>query len=191
MSNVLVISGSPSPTSKTELLAGHVARRLAEYEWRAGHLRVRTLPAAPLLRADPAEPAIAAAVERVARADGIVLATPAYKASFSGLLKTFLDVLPQYGFTGKAVLPLATGGSPAHVLMLDYALRPVVHSLGARHVVQGFFLLDTHLEPDVHRGTHPDTPTVAEGGPLRVRPESARMLDEVIEQFRKALIAAP
>ncbi|MFF4604889.1 NADPH-dependent FMN reductase [Streptomyces sp. NPDC001339] len=175
MSNVLVVSGSPSPTSKTELVGDHITRRLAEYEWHAGHLRVRTLPPAALLHADAADPAIATALDQVSRADGIVLATPTYKASFSGLLKTFLDLLPQYGFTHKAVLPLATGGSAAHVLMLDYALRPVVHSLGARHVVQGFFLLDKHM-------AHED-------GDLRIRPESAEMLDEVIEQFRKALVA--
>lgn len=174
MSEILVISGSPSPTSKTELVGDHVARRLAEHEWQAGHLKVRTLPARALLGADTSDPAIGEALERVSRADGVVLATPTYKASYSGLLKVFLDLLPQYGFTGKAVLPLATGGSTAHVLVLDYALRPVVHSLGARHVVQGFFLLDKHME--------------RVGGELRVLPESAEALDDVIEKFRKALI---
>ncbi|MEU3830660.1 NADPH-dependent FMN reductase [Streptomyces sp. SID486] len=175
VSKVLVISGSPSPTSKTELVGDYVARRLAENEWHAGHLKVRTLPAEPLLRADTAHPRIATALDQVARADGIVLATPTYKASFSGLLKTFLDLLPQHGFTHKVVLPLATGGSTAHVLVLDYALRPVVHSLGARHVVQSFFLLDTHMTRD-------------DDGP-HIRSQSTGMLDDVIEQFRKALVA--
>ncbi|WP_058042647.1 NADPH-dependent FMN reductase [Streptomyces roseifaciens] len=177
MSKVLVISGSPSPTSKTEMVGDLVAERLAEYEWNAVHLRVRTLPAAPLLNADRSDPAIAEAVGQVARADGIVLATPTYKASYSGLLKVFLDLLPQFGFTRKVVLPLATGGSTAHVLVLDYALRPVVQSLGARHVVQSFFLLDKHLD--------------CSSGRASVLPESTEMLDGVIEQFRKALIAAP
>ncbi|MEU6114194.1 NADPH-dependent FMN reductase [Streptomyces sp. NPDC047117] len=176
MSHVLVISGSPSATSKTEAIGDHVARRLAESEWHVGHLKVRTLPAAPLMNADATDPAIAGALEQVARADGIVLATPTYKASFSGLLKTFLDLLPQYGFRQKAVLPLATGGSMAHLLVLDYALRPVAVSLGARHVVQSFFLLNEHL-------------TFHEGEP-QLLPDGARLLDEVIEQFRKSLIAA-
>ncbi|MFF8032093.1 NADPH-dependent FMN reductase [Streptomyces sp. NPDC016626] len=177
MSHVLVISGSPSATSKTEAIGDHVARRLAEYEWHAGHLRVRTLPAAPLMHADVTDPAIAEAVEQVCRADGIVLATPTYKASFSGLLKTFLDLLPRHGFRQKVVLPLATGGSAAHLLVLDYALRPVAHALGARHVVQSFFLLDEHL-------------AFHEGEP-RLLPESMRLLDDVIEQFRKSLVSAP
>ncbi len=176
MSEVLVISGSPSATSRTELVADHVARRLAAGEWQVGHLRVRTLPAVPLLGADTTDPSIARALERVRRADGIVLATPTYKASFSGLLKTFLDLLPRDGFGRKAVLLLATGGSTAHVLVLDYALRPVVQALGAGHVVRGLFLLDTHVE--------------RQGATTRIAPGAAEGLEEVIEQFRKALVAA-
>jgi FMN reductase len=87
----------------------------------------------------------------------------------------FLDLLPQYGFADKVVLPLATGGSAAHVLMLDYALRPVVHSLGARHVVQGFFLHDAHVQ-----GVNPE---------LHMFPSGVEMLNDVIEKFRKALVA--
>ncbi|MDQ0808649.1 FMN reductase [Streptomyces sp. B3I7] len=176
MSHVLVISGSPSAASRTEAVGDHVARRLADDEWHAHHLKVRTLPAEPLVNADTTHPAIAEALAQVSRADGIVLATPTYKASFSGLLKTFLDLLPRYGFRHKVVLPLATGGSVAHVLVLDYALRPVVHALGARHVVQSLFLLDEHL--------------VRQEGRPHLLPQSACLLDDVIEQFRKSLISA-
>jgi FMN reductase len=77
-----------------------------------------------------------------------VVATPVYKASFSGLLKTLLDLLPQRALAGKVVFPLATGGTLAHVLVLDYALRPVLTALGSPVIVQGHFLLD-------HTITHP------------------------------------
>ncbi|MDI2029159.1 NADPH-dependent FMN reductase [Saccharopolyspora sp. TS4A08] len=177
MSTVLVISGSPSRTSKTEKVGEHLAQRLTASGRSAEHLRVRTLPAEALLGADVSDPAIAAAVEQVAAADGIVLATPTYKAAYSGLLKSFLDLLPQFGFAGKAVLPLATGGSVAHVLAIDYALRPVVHSLGARHAVQSFFLLDKHL-------------TLADDH-LTIHEDSANPLTDVLEQFTKALDGIP
>ncbi|MCI2420755.1 NADPH-dependent FMN reductase [Saccharopolyspora sp. K220] len=177
MSSVLVISGSPSRTSKTERIGEHVAQRLAAADRSVEHLRVRTLPAEALLGADTRDPAIADATASVAEADGIVLATPTYKAAYSGLLKTFLDLLPQFGFAGKAVLPLATGGTVAHVLAIDYALRPVVHSLGARHAVQSFFLLDKHLS--------------VVGDQLSVHPDSAEPLTDVIEQFTKALDGVP
>ena len=73
-------------------------------------------------------------------ADAIVVATPVYQAAYSGLLKVFLDLLPQFAFRGKAVLPIVTGGSPAHVLAVDYALRPVLANLGAAHIGQGWFV---------------------------------------------------
>lgn len=177
MSTVLVVSGSPSSTSKTERVAEHLAQRLSAEGNKTDHLRLRELPAAPLLAANTAHPVIADAVARVESADGIVLATPTYKAAYSGLLKVFLDLLPQFGFGGKAVLPLATGGTIAHVLTLDYALRPVVHSLGARHVVQSFFVLDKHL-------------TVVEDT-LEIHDDSAGPIEDVLVQFQKALEGIP
>ena len=68
-----------------------------------------------------------------------------YQAAYSGLLKVFLDLLPQFAFRGKAVLPIVTGGSPAHVLAVDYALRPVLANLGAAHVGQGWFVPSAHM----------------------------------------------
>lgn len=177
MSTALVISGSPSKTSKTERVASHLVGRLAGEGHAAEHLRLRQLPPESLLAADTSDPLLANAVEQVEQADGIVLATPTYKAAYSGLLKLFLDLLPQFGFAGKAVLPLATGGTLAHVLALDYGLRPVVHSLGARHVVQSFFLLDKHLS--------------IEDGNVVIDPASASPLDDVLEQFHKALHGVP
>ena len=70
-----------------------------------------------------------------AAARGLVIATPVYKAAYSGLLKTFLDLLPQFGLREKVILPLVTGGTPAHVLAIDYALRPVLNSLDPLHIV--------------------------------------------------------
>ena len=61
----------------------------------------------------------------------MVVSTPVYKAAYSGVLKVFLDLLPQFGLAGKVVLPLVTGGTASHVLAIDYALRPVLLALGA------------------------------------------------------------
>lgn len=73
---------------------------------------IRELPPGPLLAADAHHPAISDVVEAVAAARGLIVASPVYKAS-SGLLKAFLDLLPQYALAGKTVLPLVTGGTPA------------------------------------------------------------------------------
>src|SRR6476659_5630629 len=145
MSSVLSISASPQVVSSTHALLTHVNRRVAG----AGHdvrtLLVRELPPHALLSADISHPAIADAVAAVATADAIIVATPVYQAAYSGLLKVFLDLLPQFAFRGKAVLPIVTGGSPAHVLAVDYALRPMLSALGAAHVTPGWFVPSSHI----------------------------------------------
>jgi len=81
----------------------------------------------------------------VAQASVLVVATPVYKAAYSGILKVFLDLLPQTALKGKTVLPLATGGSPHHMLALDYALRPVLQSLAAKNILPGIYATDAQV----------------------------------------------
>ena len=160
MPSVITIAGSPSPQSRTARLAQLVDDTLRAEGFTVDRLNVRDLPAEDLMHARFDAPAIKDATARLERAEGVIVATPIYKAAYSGILKTFLDLLPQFGLTGKTILPLATGGSIAHVLAIDYALRPVLASLGARHIVGGLFVLDklieidesgaTKLEADIH-----------------------------------------
>ncbi|WP_295550216.1 NADPH-dependent FMN reductase [uncultured Pseudacidovorax sp.] len=145
MPPVLLIAGSPSAPSRSTALLHAVTDRLAQRDVETRLLQVRDLPAAALLAADVSAPAIAQAVAALADAPAIVVATPVYKAAYSGLLKTFLDLLPQTALKGKTVLPLATGGSPHHMLALDYALRPVLQSLGARHILPGVYASDAQV----------------------------------------------
>ena len=106
---------------------------------------MRDLPAAAVLLADWSDERLAHAIQQVKQAQYIVVATPIYKAAYSGILKAFLDLLPQDALRDKTVLPLATGGSPLHMLALDYALRPVLQSMAPRHVLQGVYATDTQL----------------------------------------------
>ncbi len=150
MATILTVSASPSPTSKSAATRRLVDAHLAGLGHRVHPLDARDLPPEALLGADTGHPAIAAALDLFARADGVVVVTPVYKAAYSGLLKTLLDLLPQSGLARKVVLPLATGGTTAHVLAIDYALRPVLSSLGSAQIVQGYFVLEQDItrEPD-------------------------------------------
>ncbi|WP_406445487.1 NADPH-dependent FMN reductase [Streptomyces sp. NBC_01613] len=140
MPTILAVSGSPSPVSFTHRVLTHTAERLGERGHLVDVLAVRALPAAELLAADTTHPDIATAVRQFTEADAVVLATPVYKAAYSGLLKAFLDLLPQFALADKVVLPLATGGSLAHVLALDYGLRPVLMSMQPAAVAESFFV---------------------------------------------------
>jgi FMN reductase len=125
--------------SSSSRLLRHVGERLALQGFPLTQVEARELPAAALLGADSAEPHIARALAAVAAADALVIATPVYKAAYTGLLKAFLDLLPQDGLAGKLVLPLATGGSQSHMLALDYALRPVLASLAPRSILPSIY----------------------------------------------------
>jgi FMN reductase len=174
MSLVVTISGSPSAASRTQALAAHVGLAIAARGFEVEALNVRDLPAEDLLCSRPDSPALQRAVGLVERARGVVISTPVYKASYTGVLKTFLDLLPQFGLGGKVVLPLVTGGTLAHVLAIDYALRPVLSSLGAQHVVGGLFILDRLLE-------------WRPGGGLDVNPEIGERLAHTVADFVTSL----
>lgn len=175
--SILALSGSPSSTSKTARVADHILAKVIGEDLAARHIRVRELPPEALLRADTSSPQIADAIKAIEDARGIVIATPMYKAAYSGLLKVFLDILPQFGLSGKVVLPCATGGSLAHMLALDYGLRPVLQSMGPRHIIQSLFL--------------PEADMRIEGDELMVEGATRAILDEAVHHFRAALGLAP
>lgn len=146
LGTITVILGSPTRPSRTVGLASIVSERLRQEGFQVVELSVRDLPAEALTHARFDDPAIKAALAQVEASQGVVVASPVYKAAYSGLVKCFLDLLPQFGLRGKTVLPLLTGGSLAHVLALDYGLRPVLQSLDPKLVVSGLFALDKWIE---------------------------------------------
>jgi FMN reductase len=143
--NILLLAGSPSAPSRSTRLLHHVGEKLALLGHRYAKLYVRDLPAQALLHADFGDVTLKAAREQVAEADAVVIATPVYKAAYSGILTAFLDLLPQDGLKGKLVLPLATGGSQSHMLALDYGLRPVLSALDARHVLPSIYATEQQI----------------------------------------------
>ncbi|NSX13747.1 NADPH-dependent FMN reductase [Cupriavidus taiwanensis] len=178
--SILTLSGSPSVQSRSGHVLAHLRAALEAAGERTLHLDLRELPAGPLLAARVEDPAIAAATRAVSEAQVVVLATPVYKAAYSGLLKAFLDLLPQTGLRDKIVLPIATGGSLAHALAIDYALRPVLSALGSRQILPGIFAVDQQIE------------TTEAAGARQVRFDAAlsARLEEGVLRVRDALAHA-
>jgi len=174
MDLVVTVSGSPAATSRTSHLNERVAALLAGEGFQVAAVNVRDLPAGDLIHARLDSPALREPLSLIERARGVVIATPVYKASYTGVLKSFLDLLPQFGLAGKVVLPLATGGTLAHVLAIDYALRPVLGALGAQHVVSGLFVLDKLI------GHGP-------AGEIVLDAEIKNRLDAVVSEFAVSL----
>ena len=181
MAHVLAVSGSPMTVSRSAVLLGHVTNKLTGHGHTVDTLRIRDLPAEALLHADFDDPKIRDSLVRLDRANALVVATPVYKAAFSGLLKSWLDLAPQFGLRGKSVLPLGTGGSIAHALALDYALRPVLTSMEARHVVNVFLVLDRFIE-----APSPFEPTPQEA-PVNIHADAEPALIKVVDGFLDSL----
>jgi FMN reductase len=136
-----VLVGNPKPQSRTLQSAVDLAVRLT------GREPDVTLDLASfgsrLLEWE--DPEVAAALTTVAQHDLLIVASPTYKATYTGLLKVFLDRLPSGGLAGVTVVPLMLGGHSGHSLAPELLLKPVLVELGATAPTRGLFLVDSAL----------------------------------------------
>ena len=86
-----------------------------------------------------AAPRLAEVIAGVEASDGIIAVSPVFSASYSGLFKSFIDVLDPKSLEGKAVLLGATGGTDRHQMVLDYAMRPLFSYLRTRIAATAVF----------------------------------------------------
>lgn len=145
MSNIVIISGSPNASSRLNGITQYVQQQLSEKNLSTNLITVVSLPAEDLIQARFNSPAIIEANKLVEDADAVIIASPVYKASYTGVLKTYLDLLPQKGLDGKIIAPLFIGGTIAHLLSIDYALKPVLASMGAKLYVSGVYATDSQI----------------------------------------------
>ncbi|MFE4966276.1 CE1759 family FMN reductase [Streptomyces sp. NPDC056660] len=132
---LVVVSAGLSVPSSTRLLADRLAaavgRQAAAVEVEVVELRDLAVEIAHNFTNGFPERRLAAALEAVTEADGVIAVTPVFTASYSGLFKSFFDVLDREALVGKPVLIAATGGTARHSLVLEHALRPLFAYLRA------------------------------------------------------------
>ncbi|MBW7473363.1 NADPH-dependent FMN reductase [Paenibacillus oenotherae] len=145
MKQAVIIAGTPSRTSRLTGVLQYLERILKADGCTVRWIAVADLPPEDLVYARFDSPAIAEANELVKQAEVLVVASPVYKASYSGILKAYLDLLPQKGLAGKTILPVFIGGSMAHLLAIEYALKPVLSVLGACHQLGGVYAVETQV----------------------------------------------
>ena len=176
---VVTLGGSPSQRSRSGVLLDRAKSWLNQQGVEVVSYQVRDFPAEDLLHARFDSPHIINLLEQIERAEGLVIATPVYKASFSGALKTVLDLLPERALSHKVVLPIATGGSIAHMLAVDYALKPVLSALKAQEMLHGIFAEDSQI-------------AYGEGSAqAQLVPVLEQRLNESLEHFYSALARRP
>jgi FMN reductase len=114
VSKITIISGSPSEHSRLNGILAEVVKNSEEIGITPNIIHIRELPSKDLIHAKFDSEKIIKANKIVEDSNVIVILTPIYKASFTGVLKTYLDLLPQNGLEGKTILPIAIGGTFGH-----------------------------------------------------------------------------
>jgi FMN reductase len=170
MGKIVIINGNPSLTSRLNGMIQYVEQRLLQEGIEIEHIQVAELPADDLIKAKFDSEPILEANQKVEEAEVIVIASPVYKAAYTGVLKTYLDLLPQKALSGKSILPLFIGGSIAHLLSIDYALKPVLSTLGAGHFIGGVYAVDTWITRNGKEG-------------YNLSEELIRRLDEAVKEL--------
>ncbi|TNJ61973.1 NADPH-dependent FMN reductase [Paenibacillus hemerocallicola] len=142
MAIITIVSGSPSRSSRLHGLTGYAESKLLQAGNTVETIYAADLPAEDLIKANFASTAIRQALQTIEKSDGLIVASPVYKAAYTGVLKTFLDLLPQKGLQGKVALPLFIGGTIAHLLSIDYALKPVLSAMSCTNILTGVYATD-------------------------------------------------
>jgi FMN reductase len=142
---VTVVVGNPKAASRTLAAAHRIAEELsgraADHE-----LDLATFGAGLL---DWSDADVALAVEHVRSSELVIVATPTYKGTYTGLLKLFLDRFGAGSLQGVQVVPLMLGGHWRHALAPEVFLKPVLNEIGASTPTAGLFLLDSEWDaPD-------------------------------------------
>ena len=165
--SIVTVVGNPRPGSRTLGAAVAATDAIAARLGHPGAREVIDLSAlAPALLQPAAGASLETALELLTSASVAVLASPTYKATYTGLLKVFLDRLPPNALAGTAALPILVMGHPKHALAVEVHFRPLLVELGAFVPTPGLALLESEL-PELD----------ADDGPL------ARWADQVVPQI--------
>ncbi|MFH5821128.1 NAD(P)H-dependent oxidoreductase [Georgenia sp. AZ-5] len=142
---VVALSGNPRAGSRTRTVAERAAARVAELLGAPAPAVVDLSELAGEIFAAE-RPGADAARATVAAARVVVVATPTYKATYTGLLKSFLDLYGNNGLAGVVAVPLQVAGNPAHLLAAEVHLRPLLVELGAQVPTRALVLTEGQLD---------------------------------------------
>jgi FMN reductase len=157
LTKIAVVTGNPKPKSRTHGVATAVADAVSAAlssqagssgagpaGARADRLDIDLIDyASRLFEWEDAE--LGKLTSEVADAAVAIFASPTYKASYTGLLKAFLDRYGSNGLAGVTAVPVMTGGWPGHLLSVEVHLRPVLVELGASVPARGLYVTEPEL----------------------------------------------
>ncbi len=145
MSQVVFISGSPAVPSRTDIILKHVEALVIEKGLSTANYSVTEFSPEDLVRGRWDSQDIKKFTDVIKQADGLIIGSPVYKASYTGVLKSLMDLLPEGALKNKPVLPIMVGGSSRHLLAIDYSLNPLIAILKGQPL-QGLYFVDSEID---------------------------------------------
>ncbi|PZT52847.1 NADPH-dependent FMN reductase [Paenibacillus silvae] len=146
MRKITIISGSPNKKSRLNGVIHYAKQKLEQNCCEISVIEVCSLPSDDLMYANLNSKSIQRANATVEEAAGIIVASPVYKTTYTGVLKAYLDLLPQKGFQNKIVAAYFVGGTFSNLLSIDYSLKPLLASMGCRCFAENVFAVDNQIE---------------------------------------------
>ena len=166
----VALVGNPRAQSRTHTVALQAAQAVADRVGDAAPVEIVDLSAlAPHLLAATPSASVELSLDLVRGADVLVVASPTYKGTYTGLLKSFLDRVPTGALASTVALPLLVMGDARHALAVEVHLRPLLVELGAHVPTPGIALIESQL---------PDAVTLLAEWADRVAPQMAGILNE-------------
>ena len=146
MTDIVVVIGNPNPGGRTTRVGEAVAAAIATGAGPDASVETIELAEIAPHLFEWGNDAVAALTARVASADVIIAACPTYKATFTGLLKAFLDNYGNDGLAGCRAVPVMVGAAPNHALAPEVHLRPLLVELGASVPSRGLYVLESEVD---------------------------------------------
>ncbi len=145
MSQIVFISGSPAVPSRTDIILKHVEALVKDKGLSTTAYSVTEFSPEDLVKGRWDSEDIKKFANVIKQADGLIIGSPVYKASYTGVLKSLLDLLPEGALKNKPVLPIMVGGSSRHLLAIDYSLNPLIAILKGQPL-QGLYFTDSEID---------------------------------------------
>lgn len=137
--NTVIVVGNPKPISKTRKAAENMVKAIGVNNSTTTIYDLSEIGCDLMYwKSD----SVAAAVKNTSEADLLIVASPTFKGSFTGLTKLFLDALPYKGLRGVVAIPIMLGANKAHAMSVELQLRPVLVELGASCPTSGLYIIE-------------------------------------------------